>query len=106
MGKYNVELLPVAYDDLDEIFDYILLNNPSAAGNMLDEIMTSLYHLEDFPNSGVMVTEKSLKVYSFRMVIINPYVAFYRVIGNKVLVYRILHGARNYIHILKPSEFN
>jgi hypothetical protein len=37
------------------------------------------------------------------MVIINPYIAFYRVIENKVLAYRVLHCARNYAHLLKES---
>jgi len=39
MEKYDVELLPVAYADLDEIFDYIMADNPQAAAEMLDTIM-------------------------------------------------------------------
>ena len=42
MGKYDVELLPAAYTDLDEIFDYIMADNPQAAAEMLDTIMESL----------------------------------------------------------------
>ena len=74
MGKFNVELLPAAYEDLDEIFDYILLDDPTAAANMLDRIMTSLHRLQDFPSFGVKLTTKSLKYYNFRMVIIDPYI--------------------------------
>jgi len=44
MEKYNVELLPAAYADLDEIFDYILVDNPQAAERTLDKIMDSLRH--------------------------------------------------------------
>jgi len=44
MEKYNVELLPAAYADLDEIFDYILVENPQAAERTLDKIMDSLRH--------------------------------------------------------------
>jgi len=58
MGKFNVELLPAAYEDLDEMFDYILLNNPTAATNTLDRIMASLHSLQDFPSSGVKITTK------------------------------------------------
>jgi toxin ParE1/3/4 len=36
MESYEIELLPAAYSDLDEIFDYILLENPQAAGRTLD----------------------------------------------------------------------
>lgn len=105
MGKkFNVALLPAAYDDLDEIFDYILLDNPTAAESMLANIMASLHRLEDFPNSGVKLIAKSLKHYDFRMVITDPYIAFYRLIDNQVLIYRILHGNRDYIRLLKQIE--
>ncbi|MDD2586234.1 MAG: type II toxin-antitoxin system RelE/ParE family toxin [Syntrophomonadaceae bacterium] len=104
MGKFKVDLLPAAYEDLDEIFDYILLDDPAAAESMLDRIMTSLHRLQDFPNSGVKLTARSLKYYDFRMVIVDPYVAFYRFIDGKVYIYRILHGARDYIRILKQLE--
>ena len=66
--------------------------------------MTSLHRLEEFPNSGVKLTAKSLKYFNFRMVNVEPYVAFYRFIDGKVYIYRILHGARDYIRILKQLE--
>ncbi|MEW6697924.1 MAG: type II toxin-antitoxin system RelE/ParE family toxin [Bacillota bacterium] len=108
MGNYSVELLPAAYDDLDEIFDYILLDSPITARKTLDHIINSLRRLEDFPYSGVRVTDKSLRHFSIRMVIIEPYVAFYRFINNKVYVYRILHGARDYVNLIKgqPLTFS
>jgi len=99
--KYDIELLPAAYSDLDEIFDYIMLDNPKAAGRMLDNIMRSLRRLENYPHSGAPLLEQSLKKFTFRMVVVDPYVVFYRFINNKVFVYRILHGARNYAYLLK-----
>ena len=32
----------------------------------------------------------------YRMLRIKPYVAFYRIIGHDVFIYRVLHGAMNY----------
>jgi plasmid stabilization system protein ParE len=105
MGKkFDVVLLPAAYEDLDGIFEYILLDNPSAAEDMLTKIITSLRRLEDFPNTGVKLTAKVLKHYNFRMVIVNPYLAFYRFIDDVVYVYRILHGSMDYVRILKRPE--
>jgi len=101
--KNNVELLPAAYADLDEIFDYIMPDSLQAANETLDNIVSSLHRLEDFPKSGVPLTERSMKKFNFKMVIINPYIAFYRFIDEKVIVYRILHCARNYLHMLKES---
>ncbi len=103
MRKYDVELLPAAYSDLNEIFDYILVDNPQAAENMLDKIMAALQHLESFPNSGTPLLERSLRKLNIRMVIVDPYLAFYRFIDNKVFVYRVLYGSRAYSHLLKDT---
>lgn len=104
MGNYKVEFLPAALEDLDNIFDFILLENPFAAEKMLTKINTSLRNLECFPKSGVRLTEKTLKIYNFRSVIIEPYIAFYRFIDDKVYIYRILHGTRDYIKILQQHD--
>ncbi|WP_165769164.1 type II toxin-antitoxin system RelE/ParE family toxin [Virgibacillus profundi] len=104
MKNYNVELLPAADDDLDDIFNYILLDNPEAANEILDRIMTSLKHLEIFPYAGSKIMEESLNHFEFRMVISEPYIAFYRVIENTIYIYRILHGARDYIQILRNKR--
>ncbi len=103
MAKYEVVLLPVAFSDLDEIFDYILAENPQAANGILQNIMQSLSRLQNHPHSGSPLHERSLNKFHFRMVIVSPYIAFYRVIGNKVFVYRVLHGARNCPHLLKET---
>jgi len=101
MGKYKVEFLPSAWDDLQEIFDYILIDSPKAAENTLERIMNSLRQLEQFPNSGSYAPDKELKKYGFRMVIASPYISFYRFVDGKVFVYHIIHGARRYSDLLK-----
>lgn len=101
MAKNEVVLLPAAYSDLDEIFDYILTDNPLAANRILQDILKSLSRLEYHPYSGSPLVERPLNKFHFRMVVISPYIAFNRVIDNKVFVYRILHGARHYSHLLK-----
>lgn len=103
MEKYDVELLPAAYSDLDEIFNYIMADNPKAAAETLDNIMKSLHNLEDFPNSGAPLTYHWMQKFNFRMVVMDTYVAFYRFIDKKVIIYRVLHSARNYLNLLKES---
>jgi plasmid stabilization system protein ParE len=78
-----------------------MTDNPQAADRILDNIMQSLRRLEAFPHSGTPLLDRSLKKFNFRMVIVKPYIAFYRFIDHKVYVYRILHGMRNYSHLLK-----
>ncbi len=41
---------------MDEIIDYIILDNPGAAERMLEKIMSSSRRLEDFPNPGGATT--------------------------------------------------
>jgi len=72
MAEYNVQLLPAADADLDDIF----LDNPNAASEVLDRIVASLHHLEDFPFFGTKLIGDSLNQYEFRMVISEPYIAF------------------------------
>ncbi len=103
MERYDVELLPAAYSDLDEIFDYIMADNPLVAARILDSIMQALRRLENYPHSGTPLLERSLKKFNFRMLIVDPYIAFYRFIDYKIFVYRILHGTRNYPHLLKDT---
>ena len=40
MDRYDVELLPAAYSDLDEIFDYLMAENPTVAARMLNDWST------------------------------------------------------------------
>lgn len=69
-------MLPAADADLDDIFDYILLDSPNAAGEVLERITTFLRHFESFPFSGTKLIEASLNHYEFRMIISDPYIAF------------------------------
>ena len=71
--SYNVELLPAADADLDDIFDYILLDSPYAADKVLTRIFPSLSHLENFPFAGTKLIESTLSYYEFRMIISDPY---------------------------------
>lgn len=42
MVNHKVELLPAADSDLENIFDYIMLENPQAAEQVLEKIISSL----------------------------------------------------------------
>lgn len=101
MEKYKIVFLPEAYKDLDEIFDYILIDSPSNAQIILEKIMSSISNLNSFPFSGKRLIYKPLDYYSFRMILVEPYIVFYRVIDDTIYVYRVLHEARNYIDALE-----
>lgn len=54
MDKYDVKLYARAYRDLDGIYTYIAENllEPGTALNMIDELETAIFSLEQLPECG------------------------------------------------------
>ena len=96
MKAYNVCFLQEALDDLEEIVLYIAQDSPKAALNMHDKIIAKARDLATFPKRGRLVPDKKMGASGYRILVIEPYMAFYRVIDNNVFIYRVLHGATNY----------
>ena len=83
-------------DDLEEIVIYIARDNKTAALRMHDEIIKKANDLSVFQKRGRLVPDKKMREAGYRMLIIKPYIAFYRVIDQNVYIYRVVHGATNY----------
>ena len=96
MGNYKVKFLRPALDDLEEIVLYIAKDSTAAALKMHDEIITQSKKLETFPKLGREVPGRKMNESGYRMLMISPYIAFYRVIDDAIYIYRVLHGARNF----------
>ncbi|MCL2392138.1 MAG: type II toxin-antitoxin system RelE/ParE family toxin [Oscillospiraceae bacterium] len=96
MKTYEVRFLQEALDDLEEIVLYIAGDSRSAALNMHDKIIDRANDLAAFPKRGRLVPDKKMSAAGYRMLGINPYVAFYRIVGQSIFIYRVLHGATHY----------
>jgi addiction module RelE/StbE family toxin len=96
MEVFDVKFLQDALNDLEEIVLFIAKDSRKAALRMHDKILEKANDLEVFPKRGRLIPDKKMSAAGFRMLGIKPYVAFYRVIGNDVFIYRVLHGASNY----------
>lgn len=94
--KPNPQILEHALSDLDEIVLYIAQNSKQAAHNMRELLVDKIKDLLDFPRRGRPIPDARLQRLGFRMLFVKPYVIFYRLIGNQIIVYRIVHGASNY----------
>ncbi len=83
----------LAYMDAMNISDYIELDNPIAAFNVIDEIQTQVTMLAHHPNIG-----RPGRVPGTRELVINrtPYIAVYCVAGKTINILRILHGAQRW----------
>ena len=96
MEKYEVRFLQEALDDLEEIVIYIARNNREAALRVHDEIMEKADELSVFPRCGRPVPDAKMNKAGYRMLLVRPYIAFYRIIDFNVFIYRVVHGATNY----------
>ena len=86
-------LHPEAYNDLDEIWEYIAADNLVAADRVLDEIYQMLRSLVAFPQQGHSrpdLTARPLRVQSVR-----DYVIVYAADEKPLIVIAVLHGRRS-----------
>jgi toxin ParE1/3/4 len=81
-----------ALSDLDAIAEYIALDKPSAAVNLVQKVFSSTDRLEQFPESGRKPPE--FKKSRYLEVIVNPCRIFYRIEGDKVYILYIMRSER------------
>lgn len=103
--KSKIKYTPAAVDDMDEIFSYISQDNVEAAESMLNRLNDSISGLSDFPNRGAVLSEDEyfLIQRGYRFIVVSPYVVFYRIINDTLVIHRILHGRRDYLRELFSS---
>ncbi len=81
-----------ALQQLDAIADYISLDNPVAAGRLVQEVFDKTERLEDFPQSGRIPPELPDSVY--REVVVPPCRIFYRQDEARVLILYVMREER------------
>ncbi|MAA63158.1 MAG: plasmid stabilization protein [Alteromonadaceae bacterium] len=81
-----------ALQALDAIAEYIDLDNPAAASNLVQEVFNKTERLEDFPQSGRMPPELPNSVY--REVVAPPCRIFYRGDQKRVFVLYVMREER------------
>ena len=81
-----------ALSDLDAIAEYIALDKPSAAANLVQKVFSSTDRLEQLPASGRKPPE--LKKTRYLEIIVNPCRIFYRIEGEEVYVLYVMRSER------------
>ncbi|TAN03668.1 MAG: type II toxin-antitoxin system RelE/ParE family toxin [Rhodanobacteraceae bacterium] len=83
--------------DLQDIIDYIALENSAAAGKVFRAIVAVTRQLVDFPemgHAGRLPDTRELAVAGL------PYLIVYQVGGNVVTIIAVFHGARDLVRAL------
>ena len=108
MSKHKIRYTAAAVDDLDGIFSYISDDDRIAAVKMLDKIEAAILKLGDMPRLGAVLptNELSLVESGYRMLVVEPYLIFYRIRQNEVWIGRVLHSRQDWLYLLfrAPSE--
>ena len=105
MLMYKLEILTPAQRELEEIaLVHFELVGPVSARNITDRILESIERLKAFPLSGSLPRDRELREAGYRYVISGKYICVYKLIGNTVFVYHIVHGATDYPRLIKDLE--
>ena len=97
-----------AYYDIDSMFAYISQDSKNAAEKLRMRIYESIKKLAEFPEMGPVIPEEDAPgaLRGYRRVVVNPYIVFYRVLTNRIVIARVLHGRQNWLQSLfqMPDE--
>jgi toxin ParE1/3/4 len=97
--KHRVEITAVAERDLREIRDYIARDKPAAAQRWYERLAKQIRSLETMPLRHEVIPEAQEIGIEYRHMLSGPYRMIYRVEKQRVIVVRVIHGAR----LLDPS---
>lgn len=92
-----------ALDQVDEIAEYIALDNPAAASALVTHVFKKVDRLEQFPNSGREPPELPGSVY--REVLCSPCRVFYRCEGKSVLILHVMRDEMQLKKYLLSDEY-
>ena len=81
-----------ALSDLDAIADFIALENPVAAAELVQCIIRHVEQLADHPESGSRPLE--LKRFRYRQIVESPCRVFYRYDGQTVFILHVMRSER------------
>lgn len=81
-----------ALSDLDAVADYIELENPAAASDLVKRVITHVDQLAEHPDSSGRPPELGRSRY--RQIVEPPCRVLYRFDGEKVLILHVMRGER------------
>jgi toxin ParE1/3/4 len=98
--KLPIKYLPSASQDITDIIEYISVDNPPAALNLLNLFDEKISTLAYFPHRGPIPNDKRLQLLNYRMLVVDNYLVFYVVYLEFIEIRRVLHGKRKYGFLL------
>ena len=101
---FDMRILPPAQYELEEIaLLHKTLSGPESARKITDEMFSAMERLTRFPLSAPLIRDVELRRLGYRYVVVKNYLMFYRLIGDTVYVYHIVHGKTYYPTLLRTA---
>ena len=101
---FDMRILPPAQYELEEIaLLHKTLSGPESARKITDEMFSAMERLTRFPLSAPLIRDVELRRLGYRYVVVKHYLMFYRLIGDTVYVYHIVHGRTDYPTLLRTA---
>jgi toxin ParE1/3/4 len=102
----KIVLSEMAYYDIDSIFSYISHDKKQAAEKLRVNIYESIKKLSDFSELGPVIAGEDAPgaLRGYRRIAVTPYSIFYRILEDKIVIARVLHGRQNWLQCIFPLE--
>ena len=99
--KYQVAWVAVAQDDLKQIIEYIAIDSPGNAQQILRKMRQKASGLYTSPEHGRIVPElKDQGIHTYRELAVAPWRVIYRISDTTVFVLSVIDSRRNVEDIL------
>ena len=92
--KFRVDITEAAEADVAEIWEYTAQDKPAAATAFILRLEEQIRTLERFPERSPLVPENELLGTAYRHLLHGNYRTIFKIVGSRVIILRVLHGAR------------
>ena len=99
-NQYVIRYLAIAQDDLISIYDWIARDSSKRAISFVERIDTRIGALAQSPYLGRIPRHPRLKEYGYRVLILDPYLVFYKIRIHIIEIHRVTHASRNLDHLI------
>ena len=92
--KYRVDITATAEADTAALWDYIAQDNPDAATAFILRLEEQISSLERYPERCPLIPENELLGTAYRHLLFGNYRTIFKIVGARVIILRVVHGAR------------
>ncbi len=101
--KLNLIITDEAYSDIDRIASYIVLDNPKAAGDIVQMLFKACDNLTRFPQMGShpnYIKNEQVRIF----IVKGMFIIAYRIDNDKLVVFKISNRYQNIYHLLQQKD--